>query len=250
MFKVLDPEARRRRVWSAGTVTVSLAAHVLVLAGAAYASLHASPPPPPREVVTDLGPLPPAPPPIKDPPQEQPREQPRQPSTPGTFIEVHTPVTVPDKIPAVDPTLAPLPRQDDGADGKGGDHIGPPNGQPGTGSAEVPDDGLPEGVVDMSDLAEIPSLQNAIEVQRVLQRSYPPLLREAGVMGEARLQFIINTDGRVEATSVQVVGATNQQFGDAAKRAVEHFRFKPASMMGEPVRVLITIPIRFTLQPH
>ena len=30
---------------------------------------------------------------------------------------------------------------------------------------------------------------------------------------------------------------------------VERFRFRPATMMGEPVRVLITMPIRFTVAP-
>lgn len=251
MFKVLEPGARKRRVWSAGTITLSVAAHVAILGIATYASLHASPPPPPPEVYVPVDVPPPPPPPVKviDPPAPPPQaDQPAMPATPGTFIEVHPPEVVPDRIPAIDPTQPPLPPQDGAATGTGGDVIGTPTGQPSTGSTALATDGYGPDVVSAAELGEIPALANTSEVQRILQRTYPPLLREAGIMGEARLQFVINTDGRVDMSTVQVVGATNEQFGDAAKRAVEHFRFKPASMNGDPVRVLTTIPIRFTVQ--
>jgi protein TonB len=250
MFKVLEPGARKRRVWSAGTVTLSVAAHVAILGVAAYASLNASPPPPRPEVVVDLGTLPPPPPPAPQP--VQPDRPPPDPAAPkpvaGDFIEVHTPDVAPDKLPPLNAVETPAPPQDDPAAGKGGDVIGPPSGGPSTGRAGPVGDGAPSEVIPAEELGEIPALANTSEVQRILQRTYPPLLRDAGIVGEARLQFVINTDGRVDPATVQVVGATNEQFGDAARRAVEHFRFKPASMMGEPVRVLITIPIRFNVQ--
>jgi protein TonB len=250
MFKVLEPGARTRRVWSAGTVTLSVAAHVLVLAGATYASLHASPPPPlSDDGILDTWEVPPTPTVKPDPQPTQPERQDETPAPRGHTVELPAPTDVPDHLPPVNIHEEPLHSYEVTGQGPLGVKYGDPlpNQQSG-GNPNATGDG-PQ-TVDVSDLAEIPSLENTGEVQRVLQRNYPPMLRDAGVTGEARLQFVINTDGRVDASTVQVVGATNEAFGDAARRAVEHFRFKPASMMGEPVRVLITIPIRFTLQPR
>ncbi len=39
-----------------------------------------------------------------------------------------------------------------------------------------------------------PSLRNADDVQRALERVYPPSLRDAGVTGETVLQFVINEE--------------------------------------------------------
>ena len=250
MFKVLAPGSRKRRTWSAGTIAASVAAHVLVLGGAAYASLHASPPPR-VEVFQDLPLPPPAPEPLKpkDPTPPPPSKPDEPPARAGQTVELRAPDVVPTIIPKVDPTEQPLHASETTGIGIPGDKYDPNATQPAAGGSHGNGDGQPTDVVTPEDLGEIPSLANRGEVQRVLQRYYPPMQRDAGIAGDAQLQFVINTDGSVDAASVKVVSSTSEAFGEAAKRAVERFRFRPATMMGEPVRVLITIPIRFTVAP-
>ncbi|MDB4950948.1 MAG: hypothetical protein JWM27_3597 [Gemmatimonadetes bacterium] len=248
MFKVLEPGARKRRIWSAGTVTASLAAHILVLGGIASASM--GPPAPAAEVVRPLIDIPVPEAPVKVHPQpEQPAHPDASPAPRGRTVELPAPVDVPTKLPPIDPGAKPLtPEMTTGQGPVGVVHGDPLAGQRPGGDPTVSEGGAPTGVVRAEDLGEIPALANAAEVRRILQRTYPPMLRDAGVQGEARLQFVVNTDGRVDPATVTVVGATQPAFADAARRAVERFRFKPASMMGEPVRVLITLPIHFTLE--
>jgi periplasmic protein TonB len=251
MFKVLASGSRKRTVWTANTIATSIIAHALVLGFAAYASVHASPPK--REVadIVDIGAPPPPPPPI-----EEQKEKPTPPAPadapppqPGQTVELPAPDKVPTEIPKIDLNEQPLHPYEVTGIGTTGTTYDPhatvqtpPSPAPGP-----PGDG-PQ-VIEAAELGEIPALANRGEVQRILQRTYPPTLRDAGVAGEAQLQFIINTDGTVDASSVKVVSSSQEAFGDAARRAVERFRFRPATMMGEPVRVLISIPIRFTVTP-
>jgi TonB family protein len=53
-------------------------------------------------------------------------------------------------------------------------------------------------------------------------------LRRAGIEGAARIQFVVDTTGRVVAKSVTVLTATNDLFESAARAAVLRARFKPA----------------------
>jgi protein TonB len=249
MFKTFAPGARRRRVWSPGTIAASVAAHAFLLGGAAYATLHASPPTRETASIFDIGEPPAPPPPVKpqDPPPPPPA--PDEPAArAGQTVEIPAPTDVPTELPKVNPNEAPLHDYQVTGIGTTGTTYDPnATTQAPTGPTTTAGEG-PE-VIAVEDLGEMPALANRNEVQRVLQRTYPSNLRDAGIAGEARLQFIINTDGTVDAASVQVVSSTQEAFGDAARRAVEKFRFRPATMMGEPVRVLITIPIRFTVNP-
>jgi protein TonB len=250
MFNVFASGSRKRRIWTPGTIAASIAAHVLVLGGAAYATLHASPPET-VEVVQDLGPLPPPPPkPVDVQPAPATPDQP--PPRPGQTVELPAPVQVPTDIPPVKPDETPLHAGEVTGEGTLGNTFDPNATTQAPGSATTPSDGASGGpeLVTGDELGAMPELTNRSEVQRMLQRSYPSGLRDQGIAGEARLQFIINTDGTVDMASVQVVSATRDEFGDAAKRAVERFHFKPATMMDEPVRVLITMPIRFTISPN
>jgi protein TonB len=85
------------------------------------------------------------------------------------------------------------------------------------------------------------------EVQRTLQRLYPQPLRDSGVTGTVVLRFVIDTDGRVEPSTIQVVSTTHPEFGDAAIEAAKRLRFEPAKVNGKSVRVLTSIPIRWQL---
>jgi TonB family protein len=74
---------------------------------------------------------------------------------------------------------------------------------------------------------------------------YPARLRDAGVQGEATIDFIVMSDGSVAQPTV--FAATDPRFGDAAVACVKTWKFKPAQVDGKPVAVRMHVPIVFSL---
>lgn len=246
MFRPLTTRARRRPA-SPGTLVLSVAAHLLVFGGAALASMgeDAAPPPPqpviPDTLWTEIGP--PSPPRVDPiPPASTDDAVP----TPGETLELIAPTVVPDGISDPDPALPTIELKDVTGVGPIGDEIGDPPGVrvPPTG---VRSGGGGDGPVSAAVLEERPALRNAGEIEALLERVYPDRLRRAGVTGETRLQFVVGTDGRVEPESVVVVASSHPAFDEPAIRAVRRMRFAPASVMGRPVRVIIDLPVRWTI---
>jgi protein TonB len=89
-----------------------------------------------------------------------------------------------------------------------------------------------------------PQMLNADEVQRVLMREYPAVLRDAGIGGAPVLWLYIGTDGTVQRTQV------NQSSGfealdAAAANVASVMRFTPAQNRDQTVAVWVQVPIRF-----
>jgi protein TonB len=77
---------------------------------------------------------------------------------------------------------------------------------------------------------------------------YPDMLRQAGVEGDVRAQFVVDTLGRVEPGSVRVLEATHDQFAAAVRTALSsRARFKPAEAGGHRVRQLVEQTFTFRL---
>ncbi|HEX8692768.1 MAG TPA: TonB family protein [Longimicrobium sp.] len=227
-----------------------------------------TPPPPP----------PPPPPPEEEPPQlkeapkvelakepEPPRVR-RQPPAPvkGNFVSPRPPENPPVGVPAPDMNAPTLTQADVSGIGKEGDVVGPVDAsdtRAPTGHTEpvpptpepapvaptpepepVSNEPMAESAVDVR-----PSLRNAGDVQRALDRVYPESLREAGVTGQTVLQFVIDENGRVEPGSVEVVSSSNDEFAAAARRIVSSMRFSPAKSGGRSVRVTTTLPVTWTI---
>jgi outer membrane biosynthesis protein TonB len=55
-----------------------------------------------------------------------------------------------------------------------------------------------------------PELQNTREIQRALERNYPPLLRDAGIGGTPVVWFFIDENGRVLRTQLSRRAATTR----------------------------------------
>jgi periplasmic protein TonB len=87
----------------------------------------------------------------------------------------------------------------------------------------------------------------AAAVPGTVNPSYPEALRSAGVEGEVRLQFVVDTTGRVESGSVKVARSTNDLFASAARAAVPRMRFYPAEIGTRKVRQLVELPITFQI---
>jgi TonB family protein len=77
--------------------------------------------------------------------------------------------------------------------------------------------------------------------------SYPEDMRLQGIQGTVILQAIVDTLGRVEPASVRVVASPYPAFSDAARKQILKTVFRPARLNGRAVRVLIKVPVRFTL---
>lgn len=248
MFKILAPGARKRRVWSPATIAASLAVHGVLFYGAAKVSVAG-----PTGVTVQwdsIYPVPETPPPPvpatpPPPPLDEPRPADRPPPVVGKTVELVPPAKVPDEMPP--PTKEPVtdPEHYRGQ-GKPGNTFGEPDstdrrpptrggdGPPATGDGEV---FAAEAVTDL------PEVANRRELVRTLERTYPPMLRDAGLAGRVVVQLVVNTDGRVDPASIQVVSSTHPEFEAASRRAAERMRFRPAKVNGVPVRVMISLPI-------
>jgi len=77
---------------------------------------------------------------------------------------------------------------------------------------------------------------------------YPDMLRQAGVEGDVRAQFVVDTLGRVEPGSLRLLEATHDQFAAAVRTALSaRARFKPAEAGGHKVRQLVEQTFTFRL---
>ncbi len=73
---------------------------------------------------------------------------------------------------------------------------------------------------------------------------YPPLAKQARIQGTVRLQAIIAKDGSIAQLEVLSGHPLLQQ---AALQAVGQWRYQPTLLNGEPVEVVTTVEVVFTL---
>lgn len=76
---------------------------------------------------------------------------------------------------------------------------------------------------------------------------YPDSLRHAGVQGQVIVQLVIDTLGLPEPQSIRVMSSPNPAFAASAVATAQGMVFKPAEVNGQKVRVLVQIPVNFTL---
>jgi protein TonB len=77
---------------------------------------------------------------------------------------------------------------------------------------------------------------------------YPRRLREAGIQGQAIVEAVVDTMGRVESGSLRVVHADQAGFEASALASIRAALFRPARVLGRPVRVLVRVPVSFRLR--
>ncbi|MEJ2677897.1 MAG: energy transducer TonB [Gemmatimonadota bacterium] len=92
-----------------------------------------------------------------------------------------------------------------------------------------------------------PELKNKTEVQKALERFYPPLLRDAGISGTVQMWFFIDQTGKVIKTQVNQ-SSGYEAFDEAAKKVAAQMRFSPALNRDKKVPVWVSIPIVFQTQ--
>jgi hypothetical protein len=65
---------------------------------------------------------------------------------------------------------------------------------------------------------------------------YPFRLAAEGIEGRVEMRYIVNSDGRVDPTSLEALWATHAEFIPAVKEALMQGRFRPAVLDGKPIR--------------
>lgn len=224
--------ARRSRA----TTALSVVAHVAVLAVAVRQTAQAgfAPEPAPTQRVLYVAPRP-VPPDVAPAPRRAASASPSPTSSPlpapPTIHPIDVQVTVPDGLPPIetrlgDPSQGIVERLARGV-GERGARAGDGGGEP-----EV----YTEAVVERA----------VVAVPGVAPR-YPEMLRGQGVEGRVVARFIVDTTGRVEKGSVQIVSAAHPAFEDAVRRVLPAMRFRPAEARGRRVRQLVDMPFEFVL---
>ena len=103
-------------------------------------------------------------------------------------------------------------------------------------------DGPPDGPWSLSAVDDPPALLAGPPL------AYPDVLRQAGTTGTVVVQIVIDTLGRPERRSL-VLESSHVGFEGAARAYVLGALFRPGRTHGRAVRVLVRLPISFTLRP-
>jgi protein TonB len=89
-----------------------------------------------------------------------------------------------------------------------------------------------------------PELRNRSEFGRLLERKYPPMLRDAGIGGTVVLWVFIDEQGKVQNTKV-TQGSGYEQLDQVAREVMAEARFTPALNRDQKVPVWIQLPVTF-----
>jgi RNA polymerase sigma factor (sigma-70 family) len=104
--------------------------------------------------------------------------------------------------------------------------------------------------------AALPSGEAIMDISKLDQRpvmlaqhrpDYPPSMRQAGLSGQAVVEFIVGSDGIVY--NATAVSSTDPAFADSAVAAVSQWVFKPGQAGGQNVNTHMAVPIVFALSP-
>jgi TonB family protein len=149
----------------------------------------------------------------------------------GVQVISLAPIEVPHGLPAVD-----LRQRFDPRDFSG---VGVEGGVAGDSAAGPVDLGqvFQEAVVDV-----VPERLSCPPVQ------YPADMWQAGIEGTVVVQFVVETDGHVKSETIQVLQSTHEAFEAPAKEMTAGCVFRPGEVRKTAVRVLVQMPLMFTLK--
>ncbi len=153
---------------------------------------------------------------------------------PQGFQVVNVPIGIPTDIPPVDFSEQFDPRNFSGVGVEGGVFDGVKGGT---------------GSVDASRLFRSGAVDERPERLSGPPLQYPAALREAGIGGFVVIEFVINTTGRVDPSSIRIVRSSHAAFESPARDAVRTSLFRPGRVRGMAVRVLVQQQIDFDFIP-
>lgn len=236
---LIETNARKQR--SVGGTLTSVVVHggLIVLAVVATASAGDAVPRAEPEKVEFVEPQPrdepPTPEPDRAPPP--PADAVAAPPTAKGFQVLQPPMDIPDLIPEIDLSKTAIRESDFTGIGV---RNGAGDGVQGAGPAPVVD-------------AAATFLPYQVERQVVQlpgrgSPTYPSMLQSQGVKGRVVAQFVVDTTGRIELGSFEVLESSHDLFSAAVRRALPEMRFIPAEVGGRPVRQLVQQPFVFEVR--
>jgi protein TonB len=224
------------------SLPVSLALHVLVIGivvGASIWFVEDVPEPPIPVTFYAAAPPPPPPPPAAAPKPAAAKPEAQKP-VPVKPSEMTAPTVIPEKIP--EPLAAPEPEAPTTEGVEGGVEGGVPGGVMGGvlgGVVGGTGPGTGDEPLRVGGDVKAPQLINRVEP------SYPEAARKARMEGVVILEAIITANGNVE--EVKVLKSVNPLLDAAATRAVQQWKYRPATLNGRAVRVYLTVTVTFNL---
>jgi periplasmic protein TonB len=243
MFNKLPASSGKRKgLFGAKNMTVSLFIHGLMLVGAVYATIAApAQADKTEEEVSFIEVEEKEPPKPETAPPPPPMEVPAVPPPPQGFQELIPPIEPPPIIPDIDTSIPAVNVEDfSGIGAAGGTATGVETGGVAQNTSVLPDSVFQVGALDYDDR---PELSNSGQISSILGRYYPRILQEAGIEGEVVAQFVITSEGKVDPATVKIIQSTHEQFANATLQAVERFTFRPGRFQGKPIAVLVQIPV-------
>jgi len=242
--KTLVPDRSTRRTWQrSGFLPAALAVHgagLLAVLGASLWNVE-DPPEPPVPITWVL--------PVRDAPAPRAAAKgaPRSEASRGAPRSVAAPVEVPETIPVAGSLAETMPQvgvpgdgpagAPSGRDGEGPGEAG--SGVPG-GPGEAPHGGSLRGILEPRGDVHAPVLVRRVEPV------YPEAARKGRLEGDVALEAIITPEGEIE--EVRVLKSAGALLDSSARTAVERWKYRPATLNGRAVRVLLTVTISFRLQ--
>src|SRR5215472_6357859 len=216
------------------SMPVSILIHAVVIGGILGASIwFVEDVPEPPIPVTFYAAAPPPPPPPPAAPKAPPKAPEVQKPVPVKPVEMVAPTVIPEKIPE--------PEAPAGVDGgvEGGVEGGVPGGVVG---------GVVGGTGPGTGEGEPLRVGGDVKPPQLIQKpepSYPEAARKARMEGVVILEAIITAQGTVE--DVKVLKSVNPLLDASAVRAVQQWKYKPATLNGRAVRVYLTVTVTFNL---
>lgn len=232
---LLESHARRQR--RIGGMTLSVATHFVIIAAVTATTVRGTPVPRERIKPISLMVRPTVTPHSELRPERVTRTR-SQRSTAFTIAPISQPTI--DRIPAaswIEPSLPSLVNV-----GREGVEPALVAGGPGTPG--------PRTVVDGGGSPDADAWRGNELLMRVVTSSiprYPVALRQSGIDGRVLVRFVIDTTGRIEMASVQVLQSTHELFTRAVRDALSGFRFRPAETGGHHVPALAEMPFEFRI---
>lgn len=231
---LLESKARRQR--RVGGMALSIAAHLAIIGAVTATTVHARRPLRDPIVAVHLAPpAHPAPPTPVEPQQHRTIARETSRGMQDIVVDrIPMPNIIPNGLPPVDQLSSPIPSYETAG-------IGTPSGN-GTGLRSIIDGA---GESDNTDWRGSDLLMRIVTSGRP---RYPESLRQAGVDGRVVIRFVVDTMGRIDLSSVQVLQSTHDLFTRAVRDVLGNFRFKPAESKGSRVRAMAEMPFEFQIR--
>jgi periplasmic protein TonB len=230
-------ESRAHAQRRAGGAALSVAFHVTVVAAAIVAGARAAPARPVRPTIVRV---------TLAPPRSTPRHREQRQAARTRTLPTDLPTAPQPRIPALAPIVPGVPSIDVpqstpmsvALDGRASSDL-----------RSIVGDLIGDGSGDQNDGAG-PWTDTELQMHiltRVTPR-YPEPLRQAGVDGRVRVRFTVDTTGRIDPHSVDVLESTNDMFAQSVRAALRGFRFIPSLVRGHRVASLAEMSFLFTVR--